>query len=84
MKLLEAHDCAQCFHHFEIDTYGRGCVHNCAYCYTKSYLSIRRRWNEWPLAWRASPSRASGRASQTAPAAAAGWGHTHGRANQGG
>ena len=36
MKLLEAPDCAQCFHRFEIDTYGRGCVHNCAYCYAKS------------------------------------------------
>jgi DNA repair photolyase len=46
MKLLEAHDCAQCFHRFEIGTYGRGCVHNCAYCYAKSYLSIRRWWNE--------------------------------------
>jgi hypothetical protein len=46
MKHLEAHDCAQCFHRFEIDTYGRGCVHNCADCYAKSYLSIRRRWNE--------------------------------------
>jgi hypothetical protein len=45
MKLLEAQDCAQCFHRFEIDTYGRGCVHNCAYCYAKSYLSIRRYWN---------------------------------------
>jgi DNA repair photolyase len=46
MKLLQAQDCAQCFHRFEIDTYGRGCVHNCAYCYAKSYLSIRRYWNE--------------------------------------
>lgn len=46
MKLLEAQDCAHCFHRFEIDTYGRGCVHDCAYCYAKSYLSIRRYWNE--------------------------------------
>jgi DNA repair photolyase len=46
MKLLEAQDCAQCFHRFEIDTYGRGCVHNCAYCYAKGALSIRRYWNE--------------------------------------
>jgi DNA repair photolyase len=46
MKLLEAQDCTHCFHRFEIDTYGRGCVHNCAYCYAKSYLSIRRYWNE--------------------------------------
>jgi DNA repair photolyase len=46
MKLLEAQDCAQCFHRFEIDTYGRGCVHNCAYCYARGSLSIRRYWNE--------------------------------------
>jgi DNA repair photolyase len=46
MKLLEAQDCARCFHRFEIDTYGRGCVHNCAYCYAKGSLSIRRYWNE--------------------------------------
>jgi DNA repair photolyase len=46
MKLLEAQDCTHCFYRFEIDTYGRGCVHNCAYCYAKSYLSIRRYWNE--------------------------------------
>lgn len=46
MKLLDAQDCARCFHRFEIDTYGRGCMHNCAYCYAKSYLSIRRYWNE--------------------------------------
>jgi DNA repair photolyase len=46
MKLLEAQDCAHCFYRFEIDTYGRGCVHNCAYCYARSYLSIRRYWNE--------------------------------------
>ena len=46
MKLLEAQDCARCFHRFEIDTYGRGCIHDCAYCYAKSYLSIRRYWNE--------------------------------------
>lgn len=46
MTLLEAQDCQKCFHRFEIDTYGRGCVHNCTYCYAKSYLSIRKMWNE--------------------------------------
>jgi hypothetical protein len=52
MKFLEAQDCAQCFHRFEIDTYGRGCIHNCAYCYAKSYLSIRRYWNApIPFMW---------------------------------
>lgn len=46
MKLLEAEDCKSCFYRFEIDTYGRGCVFNCAYCYAKSYLSVHKMWNE--------------------------------------
>ena len=46
IKLLEAEDCRHCFHRFEIDTYGRGCTFNCAYCYAKSYLSVRKYWNE--------------------------------------
>jgi DNA repair photolyase len=46
IKLLEAEDCKSCFYRFEIDTYGRGCLFNCAYCYAKSYLSIRKYWNE--------------------------------------
>jgi DNA repair photolyase len=45
-KLLEAKDCEHCFYRFEIDTYGRGCVYNCAYCYAKSYLSSWGYWNE--------------------------------------
>ncbi len=46
VKLLEANDCKKCFHRFELDTYGRGCTHNCTYCYAKSFLSIRKMWNE--------------------------------------
>src|SRR5215831_15288244 len=46
LKFLEASNCLQCFHRFEIDTYGRGCLFNCAYCYAKSYLSIRGYWNK--------------------------------------
>jgi DNA repair photolyase len=46
MKLLEADDCKSCFHRFEIDTYGRGCVFNCAFCYAKSYLTTHKYWNE--------------------------------------
>ena len=46
IKFLEAKDCKKCFHRFEIDTYGRGCTHNCTYCYAKSYLSVRKYWNE--------------------------------------
>jgi DNA repair photolyase len=46
IKLIEAEDCKNCFHRFEVDTYGRGCTFNCAYCYAKSYLSVRKFWNE--------------------------------------
>jgi DNA repair photolyase len=46
MKLIESDDCKHCFYRFEIDTYGRGCTFNCTYCYAKSYLSIRKWWNE--------------------------------------
>ena len=46
MKFIEAEDCSSCFHRFELDTYGRGCLHNCAYCYAKSYLHVRKYWNE--------------------------------------
>lgn len=46
MKFTEAADCSKCFYRFEIDTYGRGCLFNCAYCYAKSYLSIHKYWNE--------------------------------------
>jgi DNA repair photolyase len=28
-----------------IDTYGRGCQHNCSYCYAKSLLTFRGLWN---------------------------------------
>ncbi len=46
LKLLEAEDCAKCFYRLEVDTYGRGCVHDCAWCYSKSTLSTRKYWNE--------------------------------------
>lgn len=46
LKMLEAQDCRHCFHRFEMDTYGRGCFHNCAYCYSRSFLFIRKFWND--------------------------------------
>lgn len=46
LKLLESEDCKHCFHRFEMDTYGRGCFHNCAYCYARAYLHQRKMWNE--------------------------------------
>lgn len=46
MKLVNAHSsCQQCLYAFEIDTYGRGCSHNCTYCYAKAELTVRGYWN---------------------------------------
>ena len=39
------HDCSKCHYAFEIDTYGRGCTHNCIYCYAKDQLTLKGYWN---------------------------------------
>ena len=45
-KLVNAHaTCQQCLYAFEIDTYGRGCVHNCVYCYARAELTVHGYWN---------------------------------------
>ena len=39
-KLVNFHaTCQQCLYAFEVDTYGRGCTHECSYCYAKQQLS---------------------------------------------
>jgi len=35
----------RCFYSLRLDTYGKGCGHDCAYCYAKSSLDFRRMWN---------------------------------------
>lgn len=46
LRLANSHSsCTQCHYTFEIDTYGRGCVHNCSYCYAKAMLSTHGSWN---------------------------------------
>lgn len=46
MKLVNHHaTCQQCLYAFEIDTYGRGCVHDCVYCYAKAQLTVHGYWN---------------------------------------
>jgi DNA repair photolyase len=46
-RLANAHStCQQCLYSFEIDTYGRGCVHNCVYCYAKAELNQHGMWNK--------------------------------------
>lgn len=45
-KLVNHHSsCSQCHYAFEIDTYGRGCVHDCAFCYAKDQLTSHGYWN---------------------------------------
>jgi len=47
LKLLNHHaSCTKCHYSFEVDTYGRGCVHNCVYCYAKEILTRHGYWNE--------------------------------------
>jgi len=46
-KLVNSHStCQQCLYAFEVDTYGRGCVHNCVYCYAKAELTVHGYWNK--------------------------------------
>jgi DNA repair photolyase len=46
LRLVNSHStCQQCLYAFEIDTYGRGCVHNCVYCYAKAELTVHGYWN---------------------------------------
>jgi DNA repair photolyase len=46
IKLVNSHaTCQQCLYAFEIDTYGRGCTHNCTYCYAKAELTVHGYWN---------------------------------------
>ena len=46
-KIINTHPaCQQCLYGFEMDTYGRGCVHDCAYCYSKIELTSHGFWNK--------------------------------------
>lgn len=46
-KLVNSHStCQQCLYAFEVDTYGRGCVHDCVYCYAKAQLTVHGYWNK--------------------------------------
>lgn len=45
-RLANSHStCQQCLYSFEIDTYGRGCIHECSYCYAKAELTVHGMWN---------------------------------------
>ncbi len=36
---------SKCYYPTRLDTYGRGCFHDCNYCYAKSLLSFRNLWD---------------------------------------
>ncbi len=45
-KLANWHPtCSKCHYAFELDTYGRGCFHDCVYCYAKDQLTSHGYWN---------------------------------------
>lgn len=47
LKLANVHpSCVKCHYALEIDAYGRGCIHDCAYCYAKETLTAYGYWNE--------------------------------------
>jgi DNA repair photolyase len=46
LKLVNSHHtCQQCLYALELDTYGRGCTHNCVYCYARAELTVHGYWN---------------------------------------
>ena len=42
---VEGNEGMLCHYATRLDTYGRGCYHNCRYYYAKSLLSFRKMWN---------------------------------------
>lgn len=44
-KRVTGNEGDRCHYSTRLDTYGRGCQHNCSYCYAKSLLDFRKMWN---------------------------------------
>ena len=45
LKTVEGNEGNKCHYPSRLDTYGRGCSHDCSYCYAKSLLDFRGLWN---------------------------------------
>ena len=45
LKTVEGNEGNKCNYPSRLDTYGRGCQHDCNYCYAKSLLQFRNLWN---------------------------------------
>lgn len=44
-KKVDGNEGDKCHYSTRLDTYGRGCSHDCKYCYAKSLLTFRGLWN---------------------------------------
>ena len=44
-KTVDGNEGNKCNYPTRLDTYGKGCSHNCNYCYAKSLLDFRNFWN---------------------------------------
>lgn len=44
-KTVEGNEGSKCNYPTRLDTYGRGCSHDCKYCYAKSLLEFRGLWD---------------------------------------
>lgn len=45
LKTVGGNEGGKCNYPTRLDTYGRGCAHNCKYCYARSLLEFRGLWN---------------------------------------
>lgn len=45
LKSVNGGEGDRCLYNTRLDTYGKGCGHDCEYCYAKSLLSFRGLWN---------------------------------------
>lgn len=46
-KTVGGNEGNKCHYATRLDTYGRGCAHNCEYCYARSLLEFRGSWNPY-------------------------------------
>ena len=44
-KEVAGNEGSKCHYPTRLDSYGRGCQHDCNYCYSKSLLDFRGLWN---------------------------------------
>lgn len=44
-KSVAGNEGNKCHYPTRLDTYGKGCTHDCKYCYAKSLLDFRKMWN---------------------------------------